>query len=77
MSLSTEVRDIASHGELLFLMEMRDSESDVVLARAADSAKTPSFATAEGITTDWSSVEDAARHWASLFRRFLDENLGR
>ncbi len=77
MSLSTEVRDIASHGELLFLMEMRDSESDAVLARAADSAKTPSFATAEGITTDWSSVEDAARHWASLFRRFLDENLGR
>lgn len=77
MSLSSEIRDIASHGELLFLMEMRDSESNTVLARAADSAQTPTFATSEGNTTDWSSVEDAARSWAALFRQFLDQNLGR
>jgi len=77
MSLSREVRDIASNGELLFLMEMRDSESNAVLARAADSAQTPTFATAEGNATDWSSVESAAQHWAALFRQFLDQNLGR
>lgn len=75
MSVASEVRDIASRGELLFLMEMRDSESDAVLARAADSAQTPTFATAEGSATDWSSVDEAARHWAALFRQFLDQNL--
>ncbi len=76
MSLSREIREIASHGELLFLMEMRDSESNAVLARAADSAQTPTFAAAAGSTTDWSSVEAAAQHWAALFRQFLDQNLG-
>lgn len=77
MSLASEVRDIASHGELVFLMEMRDSESNAILARAADSAHTPSFATSAGVTTDWSSVESAAQHWATLFHEFLDQNLGR
>ncbi len=76
MSLRSELRDIVSHGEILFLMEMRDSESNAVLARAADSAQTPTFATSEGDTTDWSSVEAAAQHWAALFRQFLDQNLG-
>jgi hypothetical protein len=75
MSLSREVRDIASNGELLFLMEMRDSETNAILARAADSARTPTFATAENVATDWSSVEAAAQHWAALFRNFLDQNL--
>ena len=76
MSLRSELRDIASHGELLFLMEMRDSQSNAVLARAADSAQTPTFATSKDNTTDWTSVADAAQHWAELFRRFLDQNLG-
>jgi hypothetical protein len=75
MNLSREVRDIASNGELLFLMEFRDSSTDDVLARAADSAKTPTFATSENVVTDWSSVEAAAQHWAALFRNFLDQNL--
>lgn len=74
-SLSREVRDLASTGELLFLMEMRDSQTDAVLARAADSAKTPTFATSSDVATDWSSVEAAAQHWAALFRAFLDQNL--
>jgi hypothetical protein len=74
MSLSREVRDIASNGELLFLMELRDSSTDAVLARAADSAKTPTFAS-ENVATDWGSVEAAAQHWAALFRNFLDQNL--
>ncbi len=77
MRLSREVRDIASNGDLVFLMEMRDSETDAILARAADSAKTPTFSTAEDAATDWSSVEDAAQHWATLFRTFLDQNLSR
>jgi len=75
MSLRKELRDIASRGELLFLMEMRDSQTDAILARAADSAQAPTFATSEGSTTDWNSVEDAAKKWASLFRQFLDQNL--
>jgi hypothetical protein len=77
MSLSREVRDIASNGELLFLMEMRDSETNAILARAADSARAPTFATSENVATDWSSVEAAAQHWAALFRNFLDQNLSR
>ncbi len=74
--LRSGLQDVAKSGSLVFLMEMRDSDSDRVLARAADSASAPTFATA-GRTTDWSSVEDAATRWARLFRRFLDQNLGR
>ena len=77
MSVRSELRSIASPGKIVFLMEMRDSVSDRILARAADSAKAPMIADEAGETTDWTSVEDAAAHWAALFRRFLDENLGR
>jgi hypothetical protein len=77
MSVRSELRDMAAPGKILFMMEMRDSVSDAVLARAADSAKTPTIATADGAETDWASVEDAAQHWASLFRAFLDENFGK
>jgi hypothetical protein len=77
MSVRSELRDMAAPGKILFMMEMRDSVSDAVLARAADSAKTPTIATANGTETDWASVEDAAQHWASLFRTFLDENFGK
>jgi hypothetical protein len=77
MSVRSELRDMAAPGKILFLMEMRDSVSDAILARAADSAKTPTIATANGTETDWNSVEDAAQHWATLFRTFLDENFGR
>jgi len=77
MSVRRELRDMAAPGKILFTMEMRDSVSDRVLARAADSAKTPTIADEEGETTDWTSVEDAAQHWASLFRAFLDENFGK
>lgn len=77
MAVRTELRDMASPGKILFMMEMRDSVSDRVLARAADSAKTPTIADEEGETTNWTSVEDAAEHWASLFRAFLDENFGK
>ena len=75
--LRRDVRDIAKAGSLVFLMEMRDSTSGRVLARAADSARAPALGTSAGSDTDWTAVEDAAAHWARLFRQFLDENLGR
>ena len=77
MSVRSELRDMAAPGKILFLMEMRDSVSGRVLALAADSAKAPSIADEQGEMTDWTSVEDAAAHWASLFRRFLDQNFGK
>lgn len=69
-----EVREMAKPGTIVFLMELRDSVSNRVLARAADSAKAPAIASEEGATTDWASIENAATHWAKLFRTFLDEN---
>lgn len=72
--MSSEVRDLAKPGTIVFLMEMRDSVTERVLARAADSAKAPTFASEDGVETDWASIEDAALHWATLFRSFLDEN---
>ncbi len=76
-NLRAELRHVARPGELLFLMELRDSETNRVLGRAADSAATPAFASEGGTSTDWGSVEAAAERWASLFRGFLDNNLGR
>jgi hypothetical protein len=70
-----ELRDIARPGALMFLMELKDSESDRILARAADSAAAPRFSTSADTVTDWSAVESSAARWAKLFRTFLDENL--
>jgi hypothetical protein len=72
--MRSEVRELAKPGTIVFLMELRDSETDRVLARAADNAKAPTFSTEDGVATDWASIEDAAQHWAALFRTFLDEN---
>ena len=72
-----EVRDMAAAGSIVFLMEMKDSESGAILARAADSATAPTLAATAGTDTDWSSVQGAAEKWAALFRQFLDANLGR
>ena len=69
--------DLAQPGVLMFLMELTDSESGEILARAADSASAPPFATSPGAVTDWEAVEAAANRWARLFREFLDANLKR
>jgi hypothetical protein len=61
----------------MFLMELKDSQSGQVLARAADSASAPAFSTSAETTTDWGAVEKAAARWAGLFRQFLDENLNK
>lgn len=76
LDMRPDLRHMARPGSLIFLMELKDSRSGEVLARAADSAQAPAFATAAGTETDWPSVEQAARHWATLFREFLDQNLG-
>ena len=75
--LRAEVRDVAKAGALVFLMEFRDPTTDKVLGRAADSSAAPTFAYGDGGATDWSSVEEAAEHWATLFVNFLDNNLGK
>jgi len=72
-----ELKDVARPGALMFLMELKDSESGQVLARAADSASAPAFSTSEDTVTDWSAVEAAATRWAKLFRGFLDANLNK
>ena len=74
-TLRRDIQQVARTGSLVFLMELKDSVTGRVLARAADSAKAPAIATSEGIETDWQAVDKAARHWASLFRNFLDNNL--
>ncbi len=74
--LRRELEVLARPGALLFLMELKDSETDRVLARAADSASAPRFSVSDSGTTDWTEVEAAAARWARLFREFLDANLG-
>jgi hypothetical protein len=75
-SMRPELRDLATPGSLIFLMELKDSQTGEVLARAADSARAPEFGTAADKQTDWAAVDDAATHWARLFRTFLEDNLG-
>ena len=65
----------ARPGVLVFTMEMRDSTTDRVLARAADNTSNPRIGTGGGRSTDWDEVQQAAQYWASLFRQFLDQNL--
>ena len=75
-NIRSEMREFARPGNLLFLMEMKDSGTDKVLARAGDSESAPRFAGSSNSETDWKSVESAAQRWAALFRGFLDQNLG-
>lgn len=74
-SMRRDIRDLATGGSLVFLMELKDSQTDQVLARAADSAKLPAIGTSPDVETDWQAVDEAAAHWATLFRGFLDQNL--
>ena len=74
-ALRHDIQQVAKSGSLVFLMELKDSMSGKILARAADSAQAPPLATSGNAETDWKAVDDAARHWAGLFRKFLDDNL--
>ena len=76
-NLRREIQDIARPGSLVFLMELKDSESGRVLARAADSSQNPKFSNDRLSDSEWQEVETAAQYWARLFRNFLDQNLNR
>jgi hypothetical protein len=77
MSVGREMRDFARPGSIIFMMELKDSVSGAVLARAGDSAEIPAISTSPDVLTDWDAVEAAAQRWARMFREFLDENLKR
>lgn len=67
------LRDVVAHGELTFLMEMSDSVTGQVLARAGDKS---SDISAEKDDATWDDVQRAAEYWAGLFRNWLDDALG-
>ena len=71
---SGRLRDIVAHGELTFLMEMSDSVTGQVLARAGD--KSSDISAAKDDAT-WDDVRRAAEYWAGLFRNWLDNYLGK
>jgi hypothetical protein len=73
MDVSGRLRDIVAHGELTFLMEMSDSLTGQVLARAGD--KSSDISVDKGDAT-WDDVRRAAEYWAGLFRNWLDNYLG-
>jgi hypothetical protein len=77
MSLQRWLRDFARPGSIIFTMELKDSQSGAVLARAADSARITTLAPSDDVESPWDAVDLAAQRWARLFRVFLDENLGR
>jgi hypothetical protein len=72
--LRREVQPLAKPGSLVFLMELKDSETGTVLGRAADSSLNPEIGTDDIEGSEWEAVEAAAQYWASLFRQFLDQN---
>jgi len=74
MDVNGRLRDIVSHGELTFLMEMSDSVTGQVLARAGDKS---SDISAEKDDATWDDVRRAAEYWAGLFRSWLDNYLGK
>ena len=68
---------LVANGQLTFFMELTDSVTGEVLARAADREKAP--AEPLGLTEErvWIETEIQAKRWAGMFRDFLDENLNR
>lgn len=68
---------LVANGQLTFFMELTDSLSGEVLARAADQEK-PVDDTLDVVDTraQWVETEAAARRWAAMFRDFLDRRLG-
>jgi len=73
--ISADINAIMEVGKLTFMIEMRDSKSDRLLLRAADTEKTPQIDLPEDGSAEDSEVRAAAEHWARLFRNFLDTNL--
>jgi hypothetical protein len=74
-NISREINQILEPGKLTFMIEMRDSQSDSVLLRAADTQKSPELDQPEDGRGSSTELLAAAEHWANLFRNFLDTNL--
>jgi len=64
---------LVKSGQLTFLMELTDSKSGEVLARAADQEKAYQDPASAEIMHE--GMEQAAERWATIFRGFLDRNL--
>lgn len=68
---------LIANGQLSFFMELTDSQTGEVLARAGDQEKIATAIDTAVTDRHWEQTEAAARRWAQMFRDFLDENLGR
>jgi hypothetical protein len=77
LPLSGRAAKLVADGQLTFLMELTDSQTKEVLARAGDREKSVAEVGTGDPERDWSRTRTAAEHWAQLFREFLDDNLGR
>lgn len=77
MPIKGRAAALVANGQLTFFMELSDSLSGEVLARAADQEKDTAPVGVAANERDWERTEVAAEYWAGLFRDFLDDNLGR
>jgi len=75
-NVSRDINDILQPGRLTFTIEMKDSRTDRVLLRAADTEKSPVIDLPEEGMARAVEVDAAAEYWAQLFRSFLDQNFG-
>ena len=73
--LAADLNQILEPGKLTFMIEMRDSVTNQLLLRAADTEKSPKIDLPEDGSANTDAVDAAAEHWAVLFRNFLDQNL--
>jgi len=73
--LKGRLQSMVENGQLTFLMELSDSVSGDVLARAADAEK-PAPEQTQRAETDQEAAVRSARRWASIFKSFLDANMG-
>ncbi len=69
------LRELVTKGQLTFMMELRDSRTGRVLARAGETEDGASTSLS-AVDASWAEVDAAAQRWAGLFRSWLDENLG-
>jgi len=76
LPISGRAAALVANGQLTFFMELTDTETGKVLARAGDAEKATNEIASINEQRDWSRTEAAAERWAQLFRDFLDENLG-
>lgn len=74
-NISRDVNKILQPGKLTFMIELLDSKSERVMARAADTEKSPELDQPENTDEATGEILAAAEHWALLFRNFLDSNL--